>query len=126
MKFLLPLVFFFSFAHAGELGSEPKFLVKSVDGTDLKSLSAPNVKVLPPHRGVANDSFLPSVADRDRIFQKSGLLPKIKDWDDFEKDALYLKLQKKGKSPIERILLKHPELDRATLETTQKLIGKEE
>lgn len=127
MKLFFSLLFLSSqLSLAGDLGPEPKFLVKSVDGTDVKSLAAPNVKILPAHRSVANASMLPSVADRDQIFQESGLAPAIKDWDDFDKDSLYLKLQKKGAKTIDRILEKHPGLKRQTLEATQALIAKEE
>lgn len=126
MKFVLFAFLFTLFAHAGDLKPESKFFVKSVDGSDVKSLAAPNVKVLPPHRKVANDSYLPSVADRDRIFQESGLLSQLKDWDDFEKDALYLKLQKKGPMTIDRLVVKYPDLKRENLEAAQKIITKEE
>lgn len=126
MKLFTFILLLSAYSFAGDLGPEQKFLVKSVDGTDLNSLAGPQVKVLPAHRKVANSSNLPSVADRDRIFSASGLEPQIKDWDDFEKDSLYLKLQRKGSKTIERVLVKHPDLKRESLEKAQELIAKEE
>jgi hypothetical protein len=126
MKYFLVLSFLTSLCFAGDPTPEEKFLVKSVDGTDVKSLAAPNVKILPAHRGVANSSNLPSIADRNQIFEKSGLAASIENWDDFDKDSLYLKLQKKGSGPIERVLAKHPDLSRAAFEKAQELIAKEQ
>lgn len=125
MKLSILFVLFLSPAFAGDVIPQKEFLVKSVGDNDISSLEAPGVKILPAHRKVANSSQLPSVADRDRIFEESGLAVKMKDWDDFEKDSIYLKLTKKGKGPVDRVLMKYPDLDRATLEATQALIAKE-
>lgn len=126
MKFITFILLLSAHVFAGDLGPEQKFLVKSVDGTDVSKLGGPQVKVLPAHRKVANSSNLPSVADRDRIFLESGLEPQIKDWDDFDKDSLYLKLQRKGAKAIERVLAKYPDLKRESLEKAQELIAKED
>jgi hypothetical protein len=126
MKFFLLLTLFTALAIAGDSGQEAKFLVKSVDGTDVSTLKGPMVKVLPPHRAIAYASGLPTVAERDKVFQDSGLSKALEEWDDFDKDSLYLKLKKKGSAPIERILLKFPELPRTALEKAQKEIAKDE
>lgn len=126
MKLILVLALFTSFCYAGDPSPESKFLVKSVDGTDVQELAKPDIKILPVHRGVANASHLPSVADRNQIFEKSGLAPAIENWDDFDKDSLYLKLSKKGSAPVDRVLAKHPDLSREALEKAQALIAKEQ
>lgn len=127
MKFIITSLFLLStFAFAGDVGPEPKFLVKSVaPDTDVSSLAGPQVKVLPAHRKVAYDSQLPSAADRDELFQKSGLSSAVENWDDFDKDSLYIKLTKSGSRTIDRILVKHPDLDRSALEKAQALIKAE-
>lgn len=126
MKFLLLFTLLASATFAGENSNEKKFLVKSVDGSDISSLKKPDLKILPPHRSIAYSSGLPSIDDRNRIFDQSGLGKLIENWDDFDKDSLFLKLKKKGPAPIERLLIKYPDLPRKSLEKAQELIAKEE
>ena len=126
MKFFLVLALISSLTFAGDPSPESKFLVKSVDGTDVEPLAKPDIKILPAHRGVANSSQLPSIAERNQVFEKSGLGPIVESWDDFDKDSLYLKLTKKGPAPIERLLQKYPSLPKAALEKAQELIAKEQ
>ncbi len=127
MKFIITILYLISgFAFAGDTGPEQKFLVKAVaSDTDVSSLAGPQVKVLPPHRKVAYASGLPSPADRDELFRKSGLSSSIENWDDFDKDSLYIKLTKNGAKVIDRILIKYPDLDRTSLEKAQELIKAE-
>lgn len=127
MKFIIPFLILLNAAFAGDVGPEKKFLVKAVSPeVDVSTLSAPNVKILPAHRKVAYDSQLPSPADRDEVFQKSGLSSAIENWDDFDKDSLYIKLTKSGSKVIDRIMIKYPDLERASLEKAQSLIKAED
>lgn len=128
MKILLSfLILVSSMAFAGDVGPEKKFLVKAVSpDVDVSTLATPQVKILPAHRKVAYDSQLPSPADRDDVFQRSGLSGSIENWDDFDKDSLYIKLTKSGSKVIDRILIKYPDLNRASLEKAQTLIKAED
>ncbi len=127
MKFIISFLLLTStVTFAGDVGPETKHLVKAVSPEiDVSSLAGPQVKVLPAHRKVAYASELPSPADRDELFQKSGLTSSLENWDDFDKDSLYIKLTKQGSRVIDRILEKNPDLNRSALEKAQKLIKAE-
>ncbi len=123
MKKLIFLMLISSCAFAGDASKEDKFLVLPVDeNIDASSLGGPNVKVL-PHQNSTYSSGLPSVTVRNKIFKQSGLSGALENWDDFEKDSLYLKLSRPGPKAIERVLSKHPELEKSKLETAQELIS---
>ncbi len=122
MKLFLCLCLILKVAYAGQAGPGDKFLVKSVDGSDLSLMKSKITKVLPAHRKVASPSFLPSVEERDKVFKESKLFSSIASWDDFDKDSLYLKLSQKGPNAIDGVLKKYPALNRTNLETAQKLI----
>lgn len=126
MKIIMTFLLLNSIAFAADVTPESKFLVKAVSPeTDASKLAGPQVKVLPPHRKIAYASQLPSPGHRDELFKKSGLSSSIESWDDFEKDSLYLRLTKSGSRPIDRILLKYPDLKREALEKAQELIQAE-
>lgn len=126
MKFVFLLFILINVSFAGDVSKETKFLVKSVDGTDLESLQSNSIKVVPTARKVASSSILPPISWREEVFDQSGLNPQLKDWDDFEKDSLYLKLRVKGDKAIDEIQKKFPELKRQGLLKAQKMISQEE
>lgn len=122
MKIIILLFVLAPHAFSSDIHREEKFLTKSVSGVDITPLKAPNVK-LQVHRNPAYASELPNIKERNAIFLASGLSEATENWDDFEKDSLYLKLERPGSAPIERILKKHPELKREALEQAQKMIA---
>jgi hypothetical protein len=122
MKKILLLALISACALAGDPSKEDKFLILPTDeSVDVSPLAGDNIRILPA-QDPPYSSGLPSVSVRNKIFKQSGLSEAIENWDDFEKDSLYLKLSKPGPKPIERIVSKHPELEKGSLEKAQELI----
>lgn len=124
MKYFLLMFLSVPLAMAGDVSPEDKFLVLPTDeSVNADTFKNDQVKVLPAHKSENYKTMLPSVDERDEVFELAGLTKDIRKWDDFEKDSLYLSLSRPGGSTIQRLLLKYPKLSISALKSAQKMIA---
>lgn len=126
MKSIVVILSLFSISiFAGEKEQQDQFFIRPTDPTiDASQLASKNVKVLPAYDQSSSKTSLPSIELRNKVFVESNLWEKVKDWDDFDRDSLYINLERSGEVVIAFILKKHPELDKQSLERAQSLIAK--
>jgi hypothetical protein len=118
------IILFGSHAFSGEAENQDQFYIRPMDPSiDASKLADKNVTVLPAYDQNSSKSSLPSMETRDKIFTDSNLWEQVKDWDDFDRDSLYILLEAGGEKIIAHILKKHPELDRRSLERAQNMIA---
>lgn len=123
--YLISLIFFTNSAFSEKVVQH--FSIRPTDPSiDLKSLSNNNVTVLEAYDQNSYKSNLPSIEKRDKAFEECGISEQIKNWDDFEKDSLYIKLSNPGANTINLILKKYPDFSRKSLEKAQMIISDQE
>ena len=113
-----------AYCFAGDsVNKDDQFFVRPVDPKiDASKLSSKNVTILPAYDQSSYKSSLPSPEFRNKIFTESNLWEQVKDWDDFELDSLYIKLERGGDKAVSNVLSKYPKLNPNALERAQHLI----
>lgn len=103
-----------SCAHADTANTPGQYHVQSLDpNIDVSSLAAPGVVV---HQAKAPrqdpGDLLPSTETRDKAFKKAGFNDELADWDQLDRDQLYLRARHMNE---DRVLTYYPNLPKKKL-----------
>ena len=94
--------------------------VQQIDSnTDLSTMQMPGVKVHTLEELNKND--LPSVNNRDSLLETAGLSDEVKNWDQLEKDLLFIRA--KGNNPEKKLKEKYPGINVSKLNKLARLVN---